>query len=141
MTVKEPLESRIQDLEAHWAHVQPHLAPIQDEDDYERRVVFMDRLLSRATDMETDPRAQLASRIAEAIEAYDEANRPLPQADGREVLAYLMAEHSLTQSDVPEVGGQSVVSEVLNGKRALNWRQVQALADRFNLSTDAFRDA
>ena len=42
------------------------------------------------------------------------------------------------QSDLPEVGPQSVVSEVLSGKRKLNVRQVSALAKRFRLPADVF---
>jgi hypothetical protein len=37
-----------------------------------------------------------------------------------------------------EIGSQSVVSEVLNGKRDLNVRQIQPLAERFQLSPSAF---
>jgi HTH-type transcriptional regulator/antitoxin HigA len=65
----------------------------------------------------------------------------MPVSGSREVLRYLMGEHGLTQSDLPEIGGQSVVSEILAGKRDLNWRQVRALADRFGISTDAFRNS
>ena len=37
----------------------------------------------------------------------------------------------------PEIGSQGVVSEVLAGKRALNLRQVKALAKRFAVPMDA----
>ena len=46
-----------------------------------------------------------------------------------ELLRELMAEHGIRQSDLPEVGTQSVVSEVLAGKRGLNLRQVKALSN------------
>lgn len=49
------------------------------------------------------------------------------------VLASLMEEHGLKQSDLPEIGAQSVVSAVLAGKRQLNLRQVKALAERFSV--------
>jgi HTH-type transcriptional regulator/antitoxin HigA len=52
-------------------------------------------------------------------------------------LAFLMEQHGLRQCDLPEVGAQSVVSEVLSGKRALNLRQTQALAKRFCVPMDA----
>ena len=45
-----------------------------------------------------------------------------------------MEEHDLTQSDLPEVGSQGVVSEILGGKRALNVRQIRALSERFGVS-------
>jgi HTH-type transcriptional regulator/antitoxin HigA len=49
-----------------------------------------------------------------------------------------MAEHDLTQTDLPEVGSQGVVSEVLHGKRELNVRQIRALAERFHVSPSVF---
>jgi len=140
MTVKERVEQRVAEVEAHWPHIRPLLSEITDEADYDRRVAVMEALLDRAEDLESDSRAELAARIGEVIEAYDEQNRPLPLAGGREVLRYLVSEHGLSQSDLPEVGGQSVVSEIMAGKRDLNWRQVRALADRFGIPTDAFRE-
>jgi HTH-type transcriptional regulator/antitoxin HigA len=49
-----------------------------------------------------------------------------------------MQEHSLKQSDLPEIGSQGVVSEILNGKRQLNTRQIKALAERFAVSPVVF---
>lgn len=49
-----------------------------------------------------------------------------------------MEEHRLTQSDLPDVGSQGVVSEILHGKRQLNVRQIRALADRFGVSPAVF---
>jgi HTH-type transcriptional regulator/antitoxin HigA len=49
-----------------------------------------------------------------------------------------MAQQSLRQSDLPEVGPQSVVSEVLRGKRQLNVRQISRLAKRFKLPAEVF---
>lgn len=48
-----------------------------------------------------------------------------------------MEQHGLRQSDLPELGPQSVVSAVLSGKRALNLRQVKALAARFHVPMEA----
>jgi HTH-type transcriptional regulator/antitoxin HigA len=44
----------------------------------------------------------------------------------------------LTQAELPEVGSQGVVSEVLSGKRELNVRQIRALAQRFRVSPAVF---
>lgn len=49
-----------------------------------------------------------------------------------------MEEHGPAQSDLPEVGSQGVVSEVLSGKRELNVRQIRALAKRFHVSPAVF---
>ncbi|MFX6250459.1 helix-turn-helix domain-containing protein [Acinetobacter baumannii] len=49
-----------------------------------------------------------------------------------------MEQHQLTQSDLPEIGSQGVVSEILRGKRDLNLRQVKALAERFGVGPAVF---
>lgn len=46
--------------------------------------------------------------------------------------------HGLHQTDLPEIGGQGVVSELLNGRRELNLRQIKALAARFKISPETF---
>ena len=55
-----------------------------------------------------------------------------------DVLRFLMDEHGLTQSDLSEVGSQSVISDILRGKRVLNVRQIRALAKRFQVSPAVF---
>lgn len=40
--------------------------------------------------------------------------------------------------DLAEVGSQSVISEILAGRRMLNTRQIAALSQRFHISADAF---
>ena len=72
------------------------------------------------------------------IHAYEEANYQFPPASGFEVLGYLMEEHGLRQSDLPKIGSQGVVSEILNGKRELNVRQIRELAKLFNVSPAVF---
>ena len=45
----------------------------------------------------------------------------------------------MKQSDLAaEIGGQSVESDILSGKRAINARQAKALAARFGVSAAAF---
>ena len=64
---------------------------------------------------------------------------PVPDAAPREVLRLLMKEHGLTQTALrDELGGQSVVSDILKGKREINSRQAKALASRFGVSPAAF---
>jgi HTH-type transcriptional regulator/antitoxin HigA len=72
------------------------------------------------------------------IYAYEEQHHPMPQVSGAEMLRFLMEEHRLTQSELPEVGSQGVVSEILGGKRELNLRQIRVLAKRFGVSPAVF---
>lgn len=49
-----------------------------------------------------------------------------------------MDQHGVKQSELPEIGSQGVVSEILAGKRELNIRQVRALALRFGVTAATF---
>ena len=122
----------------HWRYVAPLLSKPTNEDDYDALVEALDELLGLVGEDEDHPLAGLASRVGDMIEAYDEHRRPLPKAGGVEVLRYLMREHGLRQGDLPEVATQSVISEVLAGKRQLNVRLIRALSDRFRVSADVF---
>jgi len=57
----------------------------------------------------------------------------------RPVLRLLMETNGLTQAELGvDLGGQSVVSAVLNGNRAINARQASAPAERYGVSPAAF---
>lgn len=60
-----------------------------------------------------------------------EENHYHSSIDGAETLRYLMVEHELNQTNLPEVGSQGVISEILNGRRKLSTRQIGLLAKRF----------
>ena len=55
-----------------------------------------------------------------------------------DALRSLMDEHDLRLSDLPEVGSQGIVSEILSGKRELNVRQIRELAQRFHVDPAVF---
>lgn len=122
----------------HWQFVAPLLAKPETEDHYDALVSSLDELLDVVGEDEAHPLNTLVAQLARLIEAYDHEHRPMPVAPGHEVLRLLMEAHRLKQSDLPEVGTQSVLSEILNGKRQLNARQIRALARRFKVSADVF---
>ncbi len=122
----------------HWRYVAPLLTPPASEADYDALVEALDELLDEIGGQSPHPLAALASQMGDLIAAYDAQHYPIPEAPGHEVLRYLMTEHGLSQSDLPEIGAQSVVSDILSGKRQLNVRHIRALAQRFNVSTDVF---
>lgn len=49
-----------------------------------------------------------------------------------------MVEHDLRQSNMTELCNQGVVSEILNGRRQVNARQIAELAQRFELPESVF---
>lgn len=124
-------------VQAHWAAIRPLLA-IHDEVDYERAVVALNELIDKIGTDEQHPLYDFLDTLGTVIAAYEDEHLELPTTGGVEVLAYLMEEHALRQSDLPEVGSQGVISEILSGRRELNVRQIRALADRFGVSPSAF---
>lgn len=99
----------------------------------------LDELLDQIGANESYRLVPLLDIVSKEIEYYQAKNLSLPEANPAAVLAYLMNEHALKQSDLAEeLGGQSIVSAILNGKRELNTRQVKALASRFNVSPAVF---
>ncbi len=54
------------------------------------------------------------------------------------MLRLFMEEHGLNQTDLSDIDSQGVVSEILNGRRELNIRQVRLLAKRFQVSPAVF---
>lgn len=122
----------------HWAYVAPVLKTPRSESEYDALVATLDELLAITGDSEDHPLASLVDRLGDLVAAWDADSHPIPDAEPREVLRFLMQQHGLSQSDLPEVGPQSVVSGILAGKRVLNARQVKALAQRFGIRADAF---
>jgi len=73
------------------------------------------------------------------IERYESEHYSLPDATAADVLRFLLDRHSLKQRDIArELGGESVVSEVLSGKRKLNTTQIERLSKRFHVSPAVF---
>jgi len=54
------------------------------------------------------------------------------------MLQFLMEEHQLGPSDLPELGTTNRVWEILNGKRELTVNNLRALAKRFGVSPAVF---
>ncbi|GAB4532081.1 MAG: type II toxin-antitoxin system antitoxin HigA [Pleurocapsa sp.] len=127
------------ELKKQWMEIAPYLT-IRNEEEYNAAVERLNTLLDEVGDDESHPLYSLLDTLGIIIEAYDNENYPLLNCSGVDALIYLMEEHSLSQSDIPEIGSQGVVSEILSGKRKLNVRQIEALAKRFKVSTATFFD-
>lgn len=124
-------------VQDHWAAISPILT-IRDEADYDRAVAALNELIDAIGTDEQHPLYEFLDTLGTVIAAYEAEHLELPVVGGVEALAFLMEEHALHQTDLPEVGSQGVVSEILSGKRELNVRQIRALADRFGVSPAVF---
>ena len=122
----------------HWSQVAPLLTPPRTKAEFERLVEALDEVLDAGGADEQNPLASFADHLGSLIADYETAHRPKREMPVTKFLRELIKQHGLKQSDLPEIGTQSVVSEVLSGKRKLNVRQVSALSKRFRLPADAF---
>jgi HTH-type transcriptional regulator/antitoxin HigA len=125
------------ELQQHWTAISPLLS-LRNEQEYDRAVERLNDLLDEVGTDEQHPLYTLLDTLGTLIHAYEEEHHPIPECSGVDVLRFLMEEHDLTQSDLPEIGSQGVVSEILRGKRELNVRQIRALAKRFHVSPGVF---
>jgi HTH-type transcriptional regulator/antitoxin HigA len=90
-----------------------------------------DRLSAREKDF--------AELLTVLIEAYEDEHYPVRSARPVEVLVELMEANNLKQKDLaPLLGSESVVSEVLRGKRELNKHHIERLSKRFQVSPAVF---
>jgi HTH-type transcriptional regulator / antitoxin HigA len=115
------------------------LAAIHNQADYERAVEFMNQLLDVVGDDEEHELADMLELLGQLIEEYESQHYALPNAEPFQVLRFFMDQHDLKQADLAaELGTQSVVSEILSGRRQINARQAKALAQRFGVSAAVF---
>lgn len=135
--------SDLSDLTRAWRGIRskaPEFGPIRNERAYARMNALMEEILEQVGDDEDHELADLLDIVSTLVAQYENTNHPeLPPAEPRDVLRFFMEQHELRQSDLAkELGSQSVVSEVLAGRRDLNTRQVRALAKRFGVSPAVF---
>jgi HTH-type transcriptional regulator/antitoxin HigA len=113
----------------------PHL--IRSEQQLEAYTKALYRLTSEARP--TPAQLEAIELLTVLIERYEEEHFVLPDASPADVLRFLLSQHGLKQRDIaPEMGGESVVSEVLSGRRKLNATHIEQLSKRFHVSPAVF---
>ncbi|KAF1006003.1 MAG: Antitoxin HigA [Luteibacter sp.] len=114
------------------------LRHIDTEDDYDTATQLADALVEEGAINERHPQHSLFLLVSDLIYAYDQRHYPQREVHGVDLLRFLMEQHGLRQNQLPEIGTQSVVSEILSGKRELTVNHIRGLAERFHLSPAAF---
>jgi HTH-type transcriptional regulator/antitoxin HigA len=70
---------------------------------------------------------------------YEQAQEPIPDIYGVDLLKVLIEEHNLRQKDlVPIFKTESIVSDILKNRRELTARHIKELANFFHISPAAF---
>jgi HTH-type transcriptional regulator/antitoxin HigA len=73
------------------------------------------------------------------VEDFERNSDPTPDASPLDVLRHLMEAHGLRQKDLTDVfGTESIVSEVLHGKRDFTKDHIRRLSARFAVSPAVF---
>tara|TARA_B100000768_G_scaffold149732_1_gene144169 strand:+ start:574 stop:978 length:405 start_codon:yes stop_codon:yes gene_type:complete len=112
---------------------------IGNEEQYEATLNELEMAFEASSDTENDPLNPLINMLSHAIEEYEmkdddltsfikkATNIPIDVA----LIKALMNSHSLTSSDLPEIGEKTLVSKILNGKRVLTRSAIERLSQRF----------
>jgi HTH-type transcriptional regulator/antitoxin HigA len=128
----------VQQISQSWHNIAPLLIPIKTEDECDRREEQIRKLIKLNEDKKDANISYLIQCMALTIEDYEKKEWTLEKPTAIEVLKYLMTEHGLNESDLPEIGDQNFVSDLLTGKQELNLTMIKILAKRFGISTKTF---
>jgi len=107
---------------------------IRNEREYDRAVRRLNTLLDEVGTYDRHSLYGLLDTLGTLIHAYEEEHFKEPDAAGPEVLRFFMEEHGVRESELPEIGSQRTVAEVLNGERELTAKQIRELASRFHVA-------
>ena len=122
--------------------VMPWLQGITSDQQYDELLALMDELVE-----DYDTNQLLIDLLFPALQEYEETaerfkafNQRIETLDpGIAMLRLLIDQHGLTQSDFQqEIGGKSLVSQILSGKRSLTLGHIRALSKRFGIPAAMF---
>ncbi len=132
------MNTQLEKIAKIWPGVQNIFSVPHNQKEYNRLVHILDRVIDEVGENESHPLASLMETLGSLIESYEVQNIPEIEGSPSDVLKTLLEEHDLKQSDLPEIGSQGVISEILSGKRQFNVRQIKLLSNRFNVSPAVF---
>lgn len=123
---------------ATYSNLLAEIAPraIETEEEYDRLLAVAERL-TFAKNLTPEERV-LYKLLVTLIEVYETENYPI-ESEPHEILQHIMESSGTRQADlVGIIGSSGVVSEVVNGKRAISKAQAKALGDYFKISPSLF---
>jgi HTH-type transcriptional regulator / antitoxin HigA len=82
---------------------------------------------------------KLIELLTVLVQNFESQEYPVPDASPAAVIRHLMDAHKLRQKDLVNIfGTESIVSDVLNGKRNLTAEHIRKLSARFSVSPAVF---
>ena len=111
------------------------LKAIRSKKDYEDALKSMEIVFD-----ETDgDLGEYAETLTILIYYYESKQNHIPDCTGVDALKFLMEQNHFKQKDLVGVlGGKSTVSEILNNKRSLTLKHLNALSAKFNVNPSTF---
>ncbi len=110
------------------------LRPIKTETDYRKALKRLEEIFDAKLDT---PESDELEILGLMVDDYENKHYPIEAPDPIEAIKIRMEEMNLKQVDlIPEIGGKSRVSEILNRKRRLTVGMIRKLATRLNLSSN-----
>ncbi|MDJ0676898.1 MAG: helix-turn-helix domain-containing protein [Calothrix sp. MO_167.B42] len=111
--------------------------PINSDKELEKTQAVVDALIDKGS--LTDDERDYLNLLGLLIHEYEETQELVPDIFGVEILKVFMEEQNLKQKDLISIfKTESIVSNVLNGKRQLTVEHIQKLADFFHVSPAVF---
>jgi len=136
---REPSSPNVITTLSHfWSDLSKVLSVPHSKAQYQRTLILFEKLIEIVGDNDTHPLSSLMETLCLLIENYESKHYPKPDVPGNEVLQFLMEQNALTPSDLPEIGEQTEVLEIINGKRELTVPQIRVLSKRFHVSHEVF---
>ena len=113
---------------------------IETEEENERALAIVWEMMKRGEDNLSPEEDRLFRLLTRLIEDYEDNAYPAGDtATPLDTLKSLIHEHGLKQKDLADIfGTQSVVSEVLNGKRGISKTHAKRLGERFHVPAELF---
>jgi len=124
---------------ATYSKLLAEIAPraIETEEEYDRLLAVAERL-TFAKNLTPEEKV-LYKLLVTLIKVYETENYPMDKSEPHEILQHVMESSGTRQADlVGIIGSSGVVSEVVNGKRAISKAQAKALGDYFKISPSLF---
>lgn len=110
---------------------------IETEVEYERILVLTEQL--HFTKTRTVEEQVLYKLLVTLVELYESKHYPITELKPCEILQQMMEASGTRQVDlVGIVGFSGVVSQIINGKRAISKAQAKILGERFKVSPSVF---
>jgi HTH-type transcriptional regulator/antitoxin HigA len=109
------------------------LRTIKSEADYRLALKRLEQIFDAKPGTSESEELEILGLI---VDDYEKKHFPIEAPDPIEAIKIRMEEMQLKQVDlIPEIGGKSRVSEILNRKRRLTVDMIRKLANRLNLSS------